>query len=343
MSGNGALTNPSTNQGPRPAVEQRSAFTRMVNTDWLRSQGVVYLILLVVVVVFALEAPGFATSATMANIGRQAAGVLVVAVGMTLVIVCAEIDLSVGSTVSLSAAVVGELIAHGWGWGWAMLVALAAGGAVGLVNGVLVGYLGVPSFLVTLGMLQAVAALAQMITNTTSIPITSPTYTTVFGNAVWLGVPAVVWWALVVCVIGGYVLHGSLYGKWAFATGGNRAAAVYSGIRTRRVVLLAFVLSGVLAAFGGLLFAGRFAAGDPNVGNGLELSVIAAVILGGTDLFGGRGSILGSIIGALFIGIVGIGLILMGANAQLQMLITGAIIVVAVTINRLASRRRQQI
>jgi ribose transport system permease protein len=115
---------------------------------------------------------------------------------------------------------------------------------------------------------------------------------------------------------------------------------VYSGIKTRRVVLTAFVISGLLAAFSGLLLAGRFAAGDPTVGNGMELSAIAAVILGGTDLFGGRGTILGSVLGALFIGIVGIGLILMGANAQLQMLITGVIIVAAVSINKLGSARR---
>jgi ribose transport system permease protein len=164
------------------------------------------------------------------------------------------------------------------------------------------------------------------------------TFTDVFGARSLLYVPVPVWWALLVVLLGIYVTHRTVYGRWVYATGGNRGAATYSGIKTKKVVMIAFIISGFLAAFGGLLLAGRSAAGDPTVGVGMELSAIAAVILGGTDLFGGRGTVLGTVIGALFLGVVGIGLILLGASAQLQSLITGGIIIGAVTINRLGRR-----
>jgi ribose transport system permease protein len=299
----------------------------------------VYLIMAAVVVFFVLRAPGFGTLATASNIGRQTAAVLIVAIGMTVVIVCAEIDLSVGSMVSLSGAVASVLMDSGVSWILATLAALALGVVVGMVNGFISGYLGVPSFLVTIGMLEVLAALAQIVTGTQSVPITNSSFSAVFGNGSIIGIPITVWWAILACVVGAFFLHKTVFGRWVYATGGNRMAAVYSGIKTRRVVLIAFMISGLLAAFSGILLSGRFAAGDPTVGDGLELSAIAAVILGGTDLFGGRGTILGSVIGALFIGIVGIGLILLGAGAQLQLLITGAIIVIAVSINKLGSLR----
>lgn len=311
-----------------------------LSSDWARSQGIVYAIFVAVVIFFAVRAPSFATTATAENIGRQTAAIAVVSIGMTIVIVSAEIDLSVGSTVSLAGAVSALLMEHGVSWVLAVLATLGIGVLIGAVNGFITAYIGVPSFLVTLGMLEILGAIAQMATGTKSIPITDLGFSNAFGNGSALGIPITVWWAVLVIVLGAYVLHRTILGRWVYASGGNRAAAVYSGIKTRRVVLTAFVISGLLAAFSGLLLAGRFAAGDPTVGNGMELSAIAAVILGGTDLFGGRGTILGSVLGALFIGIVGIGLILMGANAQLQMLITGVIIVAAVSINKLGSARR---
>jgi ribose transport system permease protein len=179
-----------------------------------------------------------------------------------------------------------------------------------------------------------------MLTKTVAVPITSVTFTTVFGAGSLLGIPIAVLWAALVVAAGVFVLRKTIYGRWVYATGGNRSAATYSGVNTKKVVLISFIISGTLATLAGLLLSGRAGAGDPTVGLGMELSAIAAVILGGTDLFGGKGSVVGTVIGALFIGVVGIGLILLGANAQLQQFITGAIIIGAVAVNRLGRHRR---
>jgi ribose transport system permease protein len=307
--------------------------------DRLGSQSVVYAIFVAIIIVFAVEAPSFATLPSLANIGRQAAAVVIVSAGMTVIIVCAQIDLSAGSTVSLAGLIGAVLMSHGWAWPVAVLATLGLGAAIGAVNGFLTGYIGVPSFLVTLGGLEAIAALAEMTTNTLSVPVVNQGFLNIFGPGSFLQIPLDVWWGLAVVLGVGYLLHVSVFGRWVYATGGSRAAARYSGISHRNVVLVAFILSGVCAAFAGLLLTGRSAAGDPAVGSGMELSAIAAVILGGTDLFGGRGTIFGTVIGALFIAVIGVGLILLGAGAQLQALVTGAIIVVAVTINKLGQRR----
>lgn len=303
------------------------------------SELVVYAIFVVMVAVFAAIAPSFATGQSVSNIGRQAAAVLIVAVGMTVVIICAEIDLSVGSTVSLCGIIGAQLMAQGASWPLAILAALALGAVIGGINGYLVGYVGVPSFLITLGGLEAIGALAQMVTGTLSVPVTSNGFLSVLGYGTFLHIPLEIWWALAAVVGGGYLLHASVLGRWVYAVGNDRNAARYSGIRPQRIVLMAFVLSGFLAAFAGLLLAGRAGAGDPSAGSGMELSAIAAVILGGTDLFGGRGTVLGTVIGAIFIAVLGTGLILLGAGAQLQALATGGIIIFAVTVNKLGQKR----
>jgi len=303
------------------------------------SQAIVYVIFLGIIAFFAVYAPSFATGSSLANIGRQTAAITIVAVGMTLVIINGEIDLSVGATVSLTGALAAVLMSNGWPMLAAVLVALAVGAGIGTFNGLVTAYIGVPSFLVTLGMLEAVGAGALMLTKTVAIPITSVAFTTVFGAGSLLGIPIAVLWAALVVLAGIFVLRKTIYGRWVYATGGNRSAATYSGVNTKRVVLISFVVSGLLATLAGLLLSGRAGAGDPTVGTGMELAAIAAVILGGTDLFGGKGSVVGTVIGALFIGVVGIGLILLGANAQLQQFITGAIIIGAVAVNRLGRRR----
>jgi ribose transport system permease protein len=330
---------PSDSPASAPPPRGRAATIFESASERVGSQAIVYLIFIAIVIFFIARAPSFATLSSLANIGRQTSAITIVAVGMTMVIISAEIDLSVGSTVSITGSSVAILLSEGWPVTVAVLAALAVGTAVGAVNGLLTAYLGVPSFLVTLGMMEALGALASMMTHTEAVPITSVSFTTAFGANSLLGVPIPVWWAVAVALIGIYVLRKTVYGRWVFATGGNRGSALYSGIKTKKVVLVSFVISGFLAALAGLLLAGRSGAGDPTVGNGMELSVIAAVILGGTDLFGGRGSVLGTVIGALFIGVVGIGLILLGASSQLQEFITGVIIIGAVSINRLGHRR----
>jgi ribose/xylose/arabinose/galactoside ABC-type transport system permease subunit len=303
----------------------------------LAAQGIVYLLFVLTCIAFSIWAPDFATSSTLQNIGRNAAPVVVVSVGMTFVIIAAEIDLSVASTISLAGLLGAQVMSHaGVPWTLGLLTTLAVGAAVGAFNGVLVGGLGVPSFLITLGTLEGVGAIALLATGTLSVPITSNGFLSVFGPGSWNGLPLTVWWAIAVVLLGAYLLHGTRFGSWVQAVGDSRNAARYAGISKARVLIAVFTLSGVLAAFTGVLLAGRTTSGDPTAGADMELTTIAAVILGGTDLFGGSGTIAGTVIGALFLSAIQVGLILMGASGQLQTLVTGIIIVVVVTINSLA-------
>lgn len=298
----------------------------------------VYLVFVIVTVVFAVTAPDFTSPVSLRAIGTAFAPICVVSVGMTFVILCAEIDLSVASTVSLAGLVGAVVLSHASvPWPVGVLASLAVGAGVGLINGFIVGYLGVPSFLVTLGTLEAIGAIALMATGTLSVPITSPGFLAAFGPGSFAGIPLDVWWAILVIAAAVYVLHFTAFGKWIYTVGDSRLAAKYAGLSKARVLLIVLVASGVLAAFGGVLLAGRVTSGDPTAGTDMELTAIAAVILGGTDLFGGKGTIIGTVISALFLSILQDGLVLYGMSAQTLTLVTGAIIVLVVIANATAN------
>jgi len=293
-----------------------------------------YLIFAAVTIFFIVFAPNFATLRTAEAILRITALVTIMAVGMTFVIICAEIDLSVGSVASWSGMIVALLIERG-APGWlAPILVLAMGAAIGAVNGLLVTKLGIPSFLVTLGMLSVFSGLSLTITGTEPVPIVDDFFANLFWNANLFGGPAPIWWTIVAVIIGYYVLQMTVLGRQAYAVGGNLVAARFSGVKTDRIKILAFVASGLTASLAGMMLAARSTAGNPSLGAGLELDVIAAVIIGGTSLFGGVGDILGSVIGAIFIGILGFGLLVMGLSTSIQEVVKGAIIILAVALNR---------
>jgi ribose transport system permease protein len=295
---------------------------------------VTYFIFLLIIGFFLVFAPNFATLGTAGAVGRITAVVTIMAVGMTFVIVCGEIDLSVGSHVSFAAMVVAMLLYNdvpGW---LAAPAVLLLGAAVGAVTGVMVTKLQIPSFLVTLGMLSVLRGLALSFTGSMPVPIVDRGYVEILAGGTLLGIPAPIWWTLATVLVGFYLLHMSVFGRRALAAGGNTTAARFSGINTDMIRIGAFALCGVTAAMAGLVLAARSAAGNPILGQGLELDVIAAVIIGGTSLFGGRGYILGSVVGAIFIGILGFGLIVMGLSTNIQEVIKGLIIISAVSLNR---------
>lgn len=293
-----------------------------------------YLIFGLVTVFFIAFAPNFATLGTAEAILRVTALVTIMAVGMTFVIVCAEIDLSVGSVASWSGMVAAILLDRGVPTLLVPVLVLAMGALIGAVNGVLVTRVRIPSFLVTLGMLSVFSGLALTITGTEPVPIVEDSFSNLFWNANWLGVPAPILWTIVVVAAGFYALQLTVLGRRTYAVGGNIVAARFSGVKTGQIKTLAFVFSSMAASLAGMMLAARSTAGNPSLGSGLELDVIAAVIIGGTSLFGGTGGIIGSVLGAIFIGILGFGLLVLGLSTSIQEVIKGAIIILAVALNK---------
>jgi ribose/xylose/arabinose/galactoside ABC-type transport system permease subunit len=290
-----------------------------------------YVSFVVLISCFALATPVFLTPDNLLNIANQTALVTIMATGVALVIITAEIDLSVGSTLALSgvcAALFMREIANNW---WlAALVALIVGAIIGLLNSVLTLRLGIPSFLVTLGTLSMARGVTLLITETSPVLVTDKTFWMVFAEGRLLGVAAPIFWTILIVAVIWVLLHYGVFGRRLFAAGGNLAAANYSGINTDRVKMCAFVISGTLAGLAGTIVAARGHAIRPDVGAGIELDVIAAVILGGVSLFGGKGKIYGVILGSLIIGILNNGLVLLGVDPSIQLTIKGLLIIVAV-------------
>jgi ribose transport system permease protein len=310
-----------------PAAPTRRAF------DW--RQYVVYIGFVVLFAIFAitLSDDGFLNKTNLLNIARQSAIIAVMAVAMTFVISAAEIDLSVGSVAGLASIVSAmTLERHGLIAGIAAGVAIGVG--VGAVNGALVTGARIPSFLVTLGMLGIAHGAAMWISDTAPQPISSDTFISIFGAGTLLGIPSLVFWMIAAGVIGHIVLRRTPFGRRVLATGGNEVAASFSGIDTRRVKFAVLLLSGTVAGIAGMLYAGRYQSGRFEWGQGDELSVIAAAILGGTSLFGGKGSVVGAVTGALLMGLINNGLLLMGLEYSQQQIVRGVIIILAVALAR---------
>ena len=314
-----------------------------ITTEWidtirrrvLSGEGMIYIAFVILIIVFSVSSPYFLTLSNFENIGRQTALVSIIAVGMTFVIVSGEFDLSVGSVLALAgvtSAVSMRLLGDHWLLG--AVVGLATGALVGFVNGFLTVQFRTPSFLITLGSLGIARGFAMMLTDTRPIVITNEPYFKIFGEGHVLGIPVVIAWTAVLMVAGAILLHFSTFGRKVFATGGNTTAARYSGISTYRIRIATLTLTGLLAGFAGVVLSARSHAARPDVGAGLELDVITAVILGGAALSGGRGTIAGALIGSLIIGIVNNGLVLVGVDSSLQIAIKGFIIWIAVTARR---------
>ncbi|MEH2493199.1 ABC transporter permease [Bradyrhizobium sp. AZCC 2230] len=319
------------------ASSTRSDRRRRILQNLLRGERpyMLYIAFVILLVVFSLSSPWFLSVDNFLNIGRQTTLVSIIAVGMTFIIIARQIDLSVASTLALSgmaAALAMSQINNSWIVG--AVAGLGTGALVGLLNGILTTQLSIPSFLVTLGSLSMARGLAMMVTNTKPVIITNETYFAIFGEGTCLGIPVPIAWTLAAMIIGILLLHYNVFGRRIYAVGGNPTAALYSGINTKRITTAAFVLTGTLAGLAALVLSARSHAARPDVVQGMELDVIAAVILGGCSLFGGRGYILGTLFGSLIIGTLNNGLVLLGVSSPMQLVIKGAIIVAAVAFTK---------
>jgi ribose transport system permease protein len=284
----------------------------------------------VLVLLFGLLSRHFWTWPTLRSVVNQVPDLMAVAAGMTLVIIGGGIDLSVGSVLALSGAVLGIAMAD---WGWPILPAaatcLAIGAACGALNGLVSTVWSIPSFIVTLGMLEVARGAAYLATSSQTKYI-GPKIEWVAQPIPGLGASPALLIAIGVVVIGQVLLTHTVWGRYIVAVGANEPAARFSGIGTRRIRLMTFVISGFLAAAGAVFQVARLSSADPNGGIGMELVTIAAVVIGGTSLMGGQGSILRSFLGVLIIAVLQTGLAQVGATEPTKRLITGAVIVIAV-------------
>jgi len=295
--------------------------------------------------IFASVSPVFLLPGNLLNLLRQLAPMLIVAVGMTFVITTGGIDLSVGSTVALTNALAAIALAAGLPWPLVAMAMLALGALVGALQGWFTAYQQIPSFIVTLAGLSMLRGFALLLTQGYSIPIEGAPGFVAIGRGWALGVPVPAVLAVGVAVIFYVVLGQTRYGRQITAVGANAEAARRVGMPAQRVAASAFVLTGVTSAAAGLIIAARLGSGSSNAAVGFELDVIAAVVLGGTSLLGGSGTIIGTVLGALTIAVIGNGLILVHTSPFLVQIVTGAIILAAIWLNtrvfaRLTSRRR---
>ncbi len=290
----------------------------------------ILIVLVALVILFGFGSPFFFTLSNLANIGRQTAEISIIACGMTMVIIAAQIDLSVGSVLSLAAMVAGIGIKATGNVLLGVIAGLGVGAIAGYINGFLTTKGKIPAFLTTLATMGIARGLTMLITKTRDVVIYKESYWTLFGDGEMFHIPSQIIWTLVVAVISAFVLQKCVFGRRVYATGGNMEAARFTGINTDRVIISVFTITGVLAALSGIVLSSQMHVSRPTVGVGMELNVITAVILGGTSLFGGKGTILGTIIGSLIIGVLNNGLLLLGFSSYFLMAIRGVVIILAV-------------
>ena len=296
----------------------------------------------IICLVFTFSTSAFASNINLLNLLRQSAPILIVATAMTFVITTGGIDLSVGSTLALVNALAAIALQADIPWPVVLVLMLGVGATIGLINGYFTAYEGIPAFIVTLATLSAVRGLALLLTKGFSIPIASDIWFVQIGRGWFLGIPFPAIIAVFVLAAGYVLLTRTPYGQYITGIGANAEAVRRAGVDVRLYTMSVYVMSGVAAAIGGVIIAARLGSGSSNAAVGFELEVIAAVVLGGTYLFGGRGTIIGTLLGALTIAVIGNGLILSKISPFFTQIVTGAIILAAIWLNTRLFRTAQQ-
>ncbi len=315
--------------------------------------------LLAVFLVFAFIAPNFLTIGNLVSMAKHSAIWAILAMGMTYVILGGGIDLSVGSIAGLAGMLAGGLIVQGlrlpmfgiviyFHTPMIILIILLVGVLLGAFNGFLITKLGVAPFIATLGLLYMARGFAMLrsggmtFPNLVGDPALGNTGFPILGAGTFLGLPLVVWIAIVIAVVAAYVSRKTPMGRHVYAVGGNEDAALLTGIRVNRVKMGTYMFAGFTAALTGLVLASQLVASHPATGESYELTAIAAVVLGGTSLSGGRGSVGGSIVGALILGVLNDGLVMVGVSSFWQTAIKGMVVVMAVIIDQYQLRKQNE-
>ena len=280
-------------------------------------------------IVFTAMAPQFLSFENLVNVALSIAVIGILAVGMTFVILIGGIDLSIGSVVAL-AGVVAALVTQKTDFaGLGFAAALGIGLASGAFNGVTVAFFRVPPFVVTLAVLTIARGMAFIFSEGRSVGNLPESFGRL-GKMIFLGLPFSVWLMLLTFAVGWFVLRHTTFGRYVYAIGGNSEAAFLAGVKTKSVTFRVYVLNGLLVGIAAVVLASRLGAGVPNSGLQYELDVIAAVVVGGTSLSGGRGSVVSTLLGAIFIGVLNNGLNLVGIDTYIQKIVLGAVILLAV-------------
>lgn len=317
--------------------ERRSFGKNLRRFFRLKELGIAIPMILIFVIIGIIN-PRFFSRTNIINMLRNSAFVFVIGVTMTSVFIGGGLDLSVGSTLALGGVISGLALLAGVPIWISVLLGVLVGSAVGYLNGLFIARFKIPSFIVTLGMMYIARGIVQFLTRGNPVyPL--PNNFNFLGQGRLFGVPVVVYVALVLGIVGHIVLTKTVFGRSIFATGGNTETARVSGINIIQISLITYVLNGSAAGLAGVLTAARLGSALSNAGTGMELTVIAAVIIGGTSLFGGSGSIIGTAVGALLMSVIANGMVFLKVSIYLQAVVIGAIIILAVGLDQYNRKR----
>lgn len=315
--------------------DRLKAFARSSSRIIFEQRTLLVLIVLCIIVGYLI--PSFLTVNNILNVLRQVSITGIVAVGMTFVIISGGIDISVGSIVALSGVIVAMSLRAGFGITPSIIFALLSGAAAGLLNGTLISFGKIMPFVATLGTMSVIRGLTLIIVNGQAIWELPDDFINI-GIGYLVGIPIPVILTLLIYLGGQILLKRFTYGRYTLAVGGNEESARLSGVVVRRIKLLTYILCGFLAAVAGVVLAARLGSGQPSVGTGYELIAIAAAVIGGNSLSGGRGTVLGTLVGALILGVVGNALNLWGVASFYQIVVSGGIVLIAALADALRKR-----
>ena len=317
---------------PKAAAANRNKFKNLYTLLGL------VMFIVVMVVTMSIVSPVFLTSGNIINIIRQVSLNGILAIGLTFVILTGGIDLSVGSLVAVTGVIVGSMLLNGYSAFEAVAAGILISVLFGVFNGVMIAYCSLPPFIATLAGQTIGRGFALVFSDGKPFAVSNKDFLTI-GKGSMLGIPIPIWILLTVCIVAAIVLNNTTYGRHVYAFGGNRNATKLSGVKTKFVEMMVYVISALMAGIVGVILAARISSGQPTAGTGYELDAIAAVAIGGTSMSGGIGTISGTILGFIIIGVLSNSLTLLNVSSFYQQIVKGAIILIAVLMDMRSKRK----